>query len=88
MGGSFASIGDEASAFARFHFRPHFHQHAGIRLVRPADPPPEGDGGKPLKLTKLQQAVYDAAVAHADHATEVLEAPKHERAQAFFERVL
>jgi 5-histidylcysteine sulfoxide synthase/putative 4-mercaptohistidine N1-methyltranferase len=38
MGGSFASIGDEASAFARFHFRSHFYQHAGIRLVRPADP--------------------------------------------------
>jgi len=34
MGGSFASTGDEASRWARFHFRPHFHQHAGIRLTR------------------------------------------------------
>jgi len=34
LGGSFASTGDEASHFARFHFRPHFHQHAGFRLVR------------------------------------------------------
>ncbi|CAN0459119.1 unnamed protein product, partial [Phaeothamnion confervicola] len=33
MGGSFASTGNEASAFARYHFRPHFHQHAGFRLV-------------------------------------------------------
>lgn len=34
LGGSFISIGDEASVFARFHFRPHFFQHAGIRLVK------------------------------------------------------
>lgn len=33
MGGSFISTGDEASQFARFHFRPHFFQHAGFRLV-------------------------------------------------------
>jgi putative 4-mercaptohistidine N1-methyltranferase len=38
LGGSFVSIGAEASAFARFHFRPHFYQHAGFRLVRPSDP--------------------------------------------------
>lgn len=37
LGGSFISIGDEASVFARFHFRPHFFQHAGIRLVRSSD---------------------------------------------------
>jgi putative 4-mercaptohistidine N1-methyltranferase len=33
MGGSFVSTGDEASAFARFHFRQHFLQHSGFRLV-------------------------------------------------------
>ncbi len=33
IGGSFISTGDEASAYARFHFRPHFFQHAGFRLV-------------------------------------------------------
>ena len=27
------STGDEASIFARFHFRPHFFQHAGVRLI-------------------------------------------------------
>lgn len=27
------STGDEASVFARFHFRPHFLQHSGFRLV-------------------------------------------------------
>lgn len=48
LGGSFASTGDEASPFARFHFRPHFHQHAGFRLVvgghDDADPA-DGPGG-------------------------------------------
>jgi 5-histidylcysteine sulfoxide synthase/putative 4-mercaptohistidine N1-methyltranferase len=34
LGGSFISTGDEASQFARFHFRPHFYQHAGFRLAR------------------------------------------------------
>lgn len=33
LGGSFISTGDEASVWARFHFRPHFLQQAGIRLV-------------------------------------------------------
>jgi putative 4-mercaptohistidine N1-methyltranferase len=39
LGGSFVSTGDEASIWARFHFRPHFYQHAGVRVVRSA-----GDG--------------------------------------------
>ncbi len=34
-GGSFISVGDEAADHARFHFRPHFFQHAGFRLVDP-----------------------------------------------------
>lgn len=33
VGGSFISTGDEASVYARFHFRPHFLQHSGFRLV-------------------------------------------------------
>ncbi|KAL7564184.1 hypothetical protein ACA910_021614 [Epithemia clementina (nom. ined.)] len=33
VGGSFISTGDEASVFARFHFRPHFLQHSGFRVV-------------------------------------------------------
>lgn len=34
LGGSFISTGDEASIWSRFHFRPHFFQHAGFRVVR------------------------------------------------------
>jgi len=38
MGGSFISTGDEASVFARYHFRPHFFQHAGFRIVSSEGP--------------------------------------------------
>ncbi|MDT8429037.1 MAG: 5-histidylcysteine sulfoxide synthase [Pseudomonadales bacterium] len=45
LGGSFISTGDEASIWARFHFRPHFFQHAGFRLVQgnPAAEREDGD---------------------------------------------
>lgn len=34
LGGSWISTGDEATKFARFHFRRHFFQHAGFRVVQ------------------------------------------------------
>lgn len=34
LGGSFISTGDEASIWSRFHFRPHFFQHAGFRVTQ------------------------------------------------------
>jgi len=40
VGGSFMSTGDEASVFARFHFRPHFLQHSGFRVVASDDEAP------------------------------------------------
>jgi len=41
MGGSFASMGDNgASVFCRYHFRAHFLQHSGFRLVQSSDPAP------------------------------------------------
>jgi 5-histidylcysteine sulfoxide synthase/putative 4-mercaptohistidine N1-methyltranferase len=43
LGGSFISTGDEASVWARFHFRPHFFQHAGFRILEPD--PTETDSG-------------------------------------------
>lgn len=42
LGGSFVSTGNEASVYSRFHFRPHFFQHAGFHLVR--DPRGESVG--------------------------------------------
>lgn len=43
LGGSFISTGDEASIYARFHFRPHFFQHAGFRISRNTDGNPSCD---------------------------------------------
>ncbi len=43
LGGSFISTGDEASRFARFHFRPHFFQHIGFRIARSEDGNPASD---------------------------------------------
>lgn len=40
MGGSFISTGTGASLFVRTHFRPHFFQHTGFRLVSSKAPPP------------------------------------------------
>lgn len=37
LGGSFISCGHEASMNARFHFRPHFFQHAGFRISATLD---------------------------------------------------
>lgn len=37
QGGSYMSTGNEASVHARFHFRPHFYQHASCRLVEQVD---------------------------------------------------
>ncbi|MBX9688165.1 MAG: 5-histidylcysteine sulfoxide synthase [Candidatus Obscuribacterales bacterium] len=51
MGGSFVSTGDEAGPFARFHFRPHFFQHAGFRLVKS-----ENDG-QALKIESSEQSI-------------------------------
>ncbi len=39
LGGSFISTGDEASIWSRFHFRPHFFQHAGFRIAQDVDSP-------------------------------------------------
>lgn len=65
-GGSFVSTGDEASVFARFHFRPHFLQHSGFRLVSS----PVGD----VPATKLEQQAFGAAPAEeAQDATPVYE---------------
>ncbi|MCB1671890.1 MAG: 5-histidylcysteine sulfoxide synthase [Gammaproteobacteria bacterium] len=43
MGGSFISTGDEASIWSRFHFRPHFFQHAGFRLAQSGQSPAESN---------------------------------------------
>jgi 5-histidylcysteine sulfoxide synthase/putative 4-mercaptohistidine N1-methyltranferase len=57
MGGSFLSTGDEASPYARFHFRPHFLQHAGIRVARSVSGNPSGN---PRRVGKGGAALYES----------------------------
>ena len=73
MGGSYMSTGDEASRFARFHFRPHFYQHAGVRLASGtgpkqtscADSPPPHVGAWDPSTKHASQEARDAAAAEA-----------------------
>lgn len=41
LGGSFMSTGEETRHYARFHFRPHFHQHTGFRMAASLDGSPD-----------------------------------------------
>ena len=59
VGGSFISTGDEASVFARFHFRPHFLQHSGFRLVL---------SDKPAPATHLNEGNFAGQCARRDEA--------------------
>ncbi len=43
LGSSFMSTGNEASIWSRFHFRPHFFQHAGFRLVQGSEAEPSAN---------------------------------------------
>ena len=61
VGGSFMSTGDEASVFARFHFRPHFLQHSGFRLVASEEDAP---------ATHLFAGAFEGQAAKRDGATE------------------
>lgn len=56
MGGSFVSTGDEASRYARFHFRPHFFQHAGFRVAQDED---QGVRNEPERVAQLSCARDD-----------------------------
>jgi putative 4-mercaptohistidine N1-methyltranferase len=57
LGGSWISCGDEASVWSRFHFRPHFFQHSGFRVVQAAH-----DGGVvKLGAAEAGSQVYEDA---------------------------
>lgn len=63
LGGSFISTGDEATPWARFHFRPHFAQHAGFRLVYSAD----DSAGCAVKIGASAENPYETNRMLADY---------------------
>jgi putative 4-mercaptohistidine N1-methyltranferase len=68
VGGSFISTGDEASVFARFHFRPHFLQHSGFRLVASDHEAP---------ATHLYAGSFDGQAAARDAAAGMASSQAH-----------
>ena len=68
VGGSFMSTGDEASVFARFHFRPHFLQHSGFRLVASDEDAPATHlyAGSFEGQAAARQAALDAEAKQGD----------------------
>lgn len=61
LGGSFISCGHEASVWARFHFRPHFFQHAGFRMAKTLDGSSDNASVKIKKTTEyVHQKRFDA----------------------------
>ena len=76
VGGSFMSTGDEASVFARFHFRPHFLQHSGFRLVASEEDAPATHlfaGDFEGQVAARDEAVASGAVLSASEPTNVYE---------------
>jgi 5-histidylcysteine sulfoxide synthase/putative 4-mercaptohistidine N1-methyltranferase len=63
LGGSFISTGDEASPWARFHFRPHFFQHAGFRVVSSS----VTNGGGAVHIGKSVENPYETQKMLADY---------------------
>ncbi|MBS0357453.1 MAG: 5-histidylcysteine sulfoxide synthase [Proteobacteria bacterium] len=90
LGGSWISCGDEASVWARFHFRPHFFQHAGFRVVQAAH------DGQVVKLDGADSAsqVYEDArmvddymlLHHGEPQTQMPWAGGPQRATSFPQR--
>jgi len=74
MGGSFVSSRDSASGFCRSHFRPHFLQHSGFRLVSSSSPAPaallnsspseEQEAPRPSKSEGVTGAEVDGAAGY------------------------
>jgi len=61
LGGSFMSTGAEASMFGRFHFRPHFFQHAGLHVV---DAPGPGTAAVRSRADRGESKYEAAATLH------------------------
>ncbi|MBL4848922.1 MAG: 5-histidylcysteine sulfoxide synthase [Planctomycetes bacterium] len=91
LGGSFSSTGDLASVFSRFHFRPHFFQHAGFHLVRDASGDESGGavrlGGARGQADKYERTEVLAQYLELHYGTPIQAMPyKFARAATEFPR--
>lgn len=61
FGGSFISASDNGgNLFSRYHFRPHFHQHAGFRYVKPSTVEPNIKGQNVATFLGEDKACFSA----------------------------
>lgn len=69
-GGSFMSCGNETSPWARFHFRPHFYQHAGFRIAATLDGSSENGATYLLKSSEYVHPHRSNALDQIDESKE------------------
>lgn len=60
MGGSWVSTGDQASSYARYHFRRHFFQHLGFRYVKVPAAAPEPYPGAAAGVANLWEGAMSS----------------------------
>jgi 5-histidylcysteine sulfoxide synthase/putative 4-mercaptohistidine N1-methyltranferase len=72
LGGSFVSTGDEATPWERFHFRPHFYQHAGFRIVHV----PDGSDGCAMRIGGASATAYESDAVQNQYMTLHFGAPE------------
>lgn len=83
LGGSFISTGDEASIWSRFHFRPHFFQHAGFRIAQGAKTALEKQDRYETDALLNQYMLFHYGSAQENLDTEISSRVGHPQLQAF-----
>lgn len=83
LGGSFISTGDEASIWSRFHFRGHFFQHAGFRMVQSEETPLEKQDRYETDALLNQYMLFHYGSAQENFDTQISERVGHPQVQAF-----
>ena len=83
LGGSFISTGDEASIWARFHFRPHFFQHAGFRIVQSEETLLEKKDRYETDALLNQYMLFHYGSAQENQDTEISKRVGHPQVDAF-----
>ncbi len=92
LGGSFVSTGGETSVWARFHFRPHFFQHCGFRVVCSNDGDAQCDAirldqvGGSANVYETQALLDQYLVLHYGTAADAMPYPFGPVDAAFFPR--
>ena len=83
LGGSFISTGDQASIWSRFHFRPHFFQHAGFRIVQSEETALEKQDRYETDALLNQYMLFHYGSAQENQDIQISDRVGHPQVQAF-----